>query len=227
MNKITIIIPTLNEFESLDVLLKEIQSLNFQNILDEVIVVDANSTDGTLDVAKKYNCKVINQSKVGGYGAAIIEGIKNSKSFYSVILDGDGSKNPSYILDLYNAIEKNTSEFVFASRYGKDCGSLDDTLLTFIGNRIFTNLGKIFFGTKINDILHTFFICKTENFNRISFKYNDFSFCVELPILVAKLKILHSEIPSYERKRISGKVKVNSFIDGYKILKSMIKIFTH
>ena len=43
---------------------------------------------------------------------------------------------------------KNNCDFIFASRYGKDCGSLDDTLLTFIGNRIFTLLGKIFFANK-------------------------------------------------------------------------------
>tara|TARA_B100000579_G_C22813410_1_gene846459 strand:+ start:264 stop:947 length:684 start_codon:yes stop_codon:yes gene_type:complete len=225
MNKITVVIPTLNEFESLDVLLKEIHDIKFKEVIEEIIVVDANSTDGTLDVAKKYKCKIINQNNKVGYGSAIVEGIKNTKSYFAVILDGDGSKNPSYIIDLYNAIQKNNCDFIFASRYGKDCGSLDDTLLTFIGNRIFTLLGKIFFNVKINDILHTFFICKTESFNAINFKYTDFSFCVELPILVSKLKISHDQISSHERKRISGKVKVNSFVDGYKILKSMIKIF--
>ena len=81
------------------------------------------------------------------------------------------------------------------------------------------------FKIKINDILHTFFICKIEIFKKIKFKYNDFSFCSELPILVVKLKIPHSEISTHERKRIAGKAKVNSFIDGFIILKSMINLF--
>ena len=210
--------------ESLDILLQEIKTLKFKNQIEEIIVVDANSTDDTQEIAKKYNCKLIIQKKKG-YGAAIIEGINNSNSYYSVVLDGDGSKKPEYIYNLIEKIEESSDQFVFATRYGKDSGSDDDTWLTHIGNRIFTNLGKLMFGLKINDILHTFFICKTEKFKELNFRYYDFSFCIELPILVNKLKLQHSEVPSFERKRLAGKVKVNSFIDGFIILKSMIKIF--
>ena len=225
MNKVTIIIPTLNEAESLNILLNEINFLSFKDSIEEVIIVDANSTDDTQKICKKYNCKIILEKEKKGYGAAIINGINNSKSFYSVILDGDGSKNPKYIYDLIQKIEGSDDLFVFASRYGKNSGSKDDTLLTYIGNRIFTNLGKIMFNLKINDILHTFFICKTEEFKKLNFKHNNFSFCAELPILINKLKLQHSEIPTYERKRLAGKVKVNSFVDGFIILKSMIKMF--
>tara|TARA_B100000131_G_C17856321_1_gene508098 strand:- start:8 stop:697 length:690 start_codon:yes stop_codon:yes gene_type:complete len=225
MNKVTIIIPTKNEEESLKVLLNEINNLHFKDIIYETIIVDANSTDGTHEIAKKYQCKIIVEKEKKGYGSAIIDGMNSSKSMYSVVLDGDGSKNPNYINDLFKAIEIRNDDFIFASRYGENCGSDDDTLLTHFGNRIFTNLGKLMFKIKINDILHTFFICKTEVFKKLNFKYNDFSFCSELPILINRLKITHSEIPTYERKRIAGKVKVNSFIDGFTILKSMINLF--
>jgi len=225
MNKVTIIIPTKNEVESLKVLLHEINNLYFKDIIYETIIVDADSTDGTREIAKKYQCKIIIQKEKKGYGSAIIEGMNNSNSKYSVILDGDGSKNPNYINNLYKAIEKRSDDFIFASRYGENSGSEDDTLLTLFGNRIFTNLGKLMFKIKINDILHTFFICKTDVFKKLNFKYNDFSFCAELPILINRSKIPHSEIPSIERKRIAGKAKVNSFIDGFIILKSMINLF--
>ena len=134
MNKVTIIIPTLNEGDSLKVLLEEINKLSFKKLIEETIIIDANSTDDTQIVAKKYQCKLI------------IEGICNSKSFYSVVLDGDGSKNPNYILNLIKSIEENNDDFVFATRYGKEAGSEDDTWLTYFGNRIFSNLGKIMFG---------------------------------------------------------------------------------
>ena len=224
MNKVTIVIPTKNEEESLKVLLKEINDLNFKEIIDEIIIVDANSTDGTHKVAKKNNCKIFIEKEKKGYGSAIIEGIKYSKSKYSVILDGDGSKNPIYIYNLYKAIEDSNDEFIFGSRYGKNSGSDDDTILTHFGNRLFTNFGKLIFKIKINDILHTFFICKTDEFKKLNFKYSNFAFCAELPILINKLEIPHSEIPTFERKRIAGKVKVNSFIDGFIILISMINL---
>ena len=78
----------------------------------------------------------------------------------------------------------------------------------------------------MNDILHTFFICKNTSFKKIDININDFGFCVELPIKVERQKFLYSSMPTVERKRIAGEVKVRSFIDGYKILISMIKLFT-
>ena len=58
MNKVTIIIPTKNEVESLKVLLHEINNLYFKDIIYETIIVDADSTDGTREIAKKYQCKI-------------------------------------------------------------------------------------------------------------------------------------------------------------------------
>ena len=218
--KISLIIPCKNEVESLGAVLDEVKDNKF---VDEIIVVIDSEEDNSIPIAKKFDCKLIVQ-KNKGYGSAIIEGIKYSKSKYSVILDGDGSKNPIYIYNLYKAIEDSNDEFIFGSRYGKNSGSDDDTILTHFGNRLFTNFGKLIFKIKINDILHTFFICKTDKFKKLNFKYSNFAFCAELPILINKLEIPHSEIPTFERKRIAGKVKVNSFIDGFIILISMINL---
>ena len=66
---------------------------------------------------------------------------------------------------------------------------------------------------------------KTENFKKIKFTQKDFSFCIELPILLAKNKLNIADLPSNERPRIAGKKKVNAFKDGLLILISMIKLF--
>jgi len=225
MTKVSIIIPTLNEEDSLSVLLKELS--RFNEDIYEIIIVDGQSSDDTIKIAKKFKCKIIIQERKLGYGDAIINGINEANSDYSIILDGDGSKNPIYIKDLIEKIINSNSDFVFAERYGQGAGSLDDTLLTHFGNRIFTLIGKIFFGLNLNDILHTFFICKNDKFKYINFKFNDFGFCVELPIKVHKSKFKYTSIPTIERRRIAGEIKVRSFVDGYKILISMLKLFTN
>ena len=59
------------------------------------------------------------------------------------------------------------SNFIFASRYEKNGGSDDDTLLTYIGNIIFTNLVKILFRIKISDILFTYILGETRKFKKL------------------------------------------------------------
>ncbi len=225
MTKVSIVIPTLNEEDSLKVLLQEL--LEFEQYIKEIIVVDGQSDDDTIKIAKYFGCKTIIQENKLGYGNAIIIGINASTSEYSLILDGDGSKNPIYAKELVDKILEAKTDFVFAERYGNGAKSLDDTILTYVGNRIFTIIGKIFFNLKLNDILHTFFICKNEKFKKIDFICDDFGFCVELPIKVHKYNFKYSTIPTIERKRIAGEVKVKPFKDGFKILISIFKLLTN
>ena len=90
---------------------------------------------------------------------------------------------------------------------------------------IFTSLGKVFFNLKISDILYTYLIGKTEIIKKLDLISGDFSFCVELPIKVQRKNYKYDTYPCYERKRIAGKKKVNPFLDGFKILLSMVNLF--
>ena len=65
----------------------------------------------------------------------------------------------------------------------------------------------------------------TSSFKSLNIQSNDFRFCVELPIKMQLLSMKYTSIPSYEKKRIAGKKKVNAFIDGFLILTEMIKLF--
>mgnify|MGYP001295396118 CR=1 FL=1 len=107
----------------------------------------------------------------------------------------------------------------------KNSGSDDDTLMTKIGNYIFTKIGNIFFSVYISDILFTFLLGKTDAFKKLKLKSKDFSLCVEMPIKAKRYGMKYIDIPSYERKRIAGKKKVSPFIDGFRILLGMISLF--
>ena len=106
---------------------------------------------------------------------------------------------------MYNIIKNN--DFVYTSRYEKGGGSEDDTLITFIGNKIFSKLGNIFFSLRITDILYTYLMGQTESFKKLDIYANDFRFCVELPIKMEISNMQYDCIPSYEHKRIAGKKK--------------------
>ena len=122
-------------------------------------------------------------------------------------------------------INDKKADFVFGTRYEKNCGSDDDTIITLIGNFIFTKIGVFFFGLNITDILYTYIIGKVSKARDLRLNSKDFKFCVELPIKAKRKghKLVTSK--AYERSRIGGKKKVNPFKDGLIILMYMIKLF--
>tara|TARA_B100001540_G_C15814919_1_gene646638 strand:- start:5106 stop:5777 length:672 start_codon:yes stop_codon:yes gene_type:complete len=219
MDEITLIIPAKNEAESLPRVLDELKNYSYN-----INVILHPSDESTIKAIKDYNIKIIYQKNYG-YGDALIEGINNCNSKFFCIFNADGSFNPIEIDLMEKFMIKNKLDLVFASRYEKNSSSDDDTIITLIGNYIFTLMGKIFFKLKITDILYTFVLGNTENTKNLNLKEKDFCFCVELPIKARRKNLKIASLNSHERKRIAGKKKVNEIRDGFKILSSMIKLF--
>ena len=219
MSDLTLIIPAKNERESLPKVLDELEVFDFKkNIILE------SSDKFTIEAIKNYNCSIIFQDSQG-YGDALKKGIETVETEYFCIFNADGSFNPKELDLMIGKLKNDNYDFIFASRYEKNCGSDDDTLITFIGNHIFTFLGKIFFKLETTDILYTFVMAKTSCAKKLDLSANDFSFCVELPIKAKRANFKIGTSKSFERARIAGKKKVNAFKDGLKILFSMINLF--
>lgn len=219
MNRITLVIPAKNEEESLFYVLDEIKNIKCKKLL---IVTNINKE--ILKLKKIYKFDLILQNK-NGYGSAIIEGIKKVKTKYLCIYNADGSFDPNTLNKMYNIIKIGEKKFVFASRYEAKGGSLDDTFLTYIGNKIFTFIGNIFFKLKLSDILFTYVMGLTKNFNELNLQSKDFRLCVELPIKIKKKNFLIITTSSYERRRVAGVKNVNEFRDGFLILLYLLKEF--
>ena len=219
MSGLTLIIPAKNEKESLPKVLDELGNFNFKkNILLE------SSDELTIEAIKNYDCNIIYQDS-RGYGDALKKGIETVETEFFCIFNADGSFDPKELNFMINKLKNDKYDFIFASRYEKSCGSDDDTFVTFIGNYIFTYLGKIFFNLKISDILYTYVMGRTSCAKKLELTSKDFSFCVELPIKAKRAGYKICTSKSYERSRIAGKKKVNAFKDGLKIFFSMIKLF--
>ena len=217
MKNITLIIPAKYEKESLPEVLLELKKYSFN------IVVILEPTDHeTINSIKNFECKIIHQTTIG-YGNALILGIKNVKTEYFCIFNADGSFEHNDLLKMYQHIKEN--DFIYTSRYEQPGGSDDDTIITFIGNKFFSKLGNILFSLKITDILYTYLMGKTSSHKSLNIQSNDFRYCVELPIKMQLAKMRYQYFPSYEKKRIAGKKKVNAFKDGFLILIEMLKLF--
>ena len=219
MSDLTLIIPAKNENESSPKVLDELGNFNFK----KYVILEA-SDKLTIEAINTYDCKIIYQDS-RGYGDALKKGIETVETEFFCIFNADGSFNPKELDVMVNKLKSNKYDFVFASRYEKNCGSDDDTFITLIGNYIFTFLGKIFFRLEITDILYTFVMGRTSCAKKLELTAKDFSFCVELPIKAQRANYKICTSKSFERSRIAGKKKVNAFKDGLKILFSMMKLF--
>jgi len=217
VQNLTLVIPAKKEAESLPSVLKEIENLE----CNKIVVLEENDKE-TIESIRDFNVTIIFQNGKG-YGNALIQGINNVHTNYLCIFNADGSFNPKELQNLLNYCQK--FDYVFASRYLKNASSEDDTILTKLGNLIFTFLGNILFSLRLSDILYTFVIGKTNSFKKLNLKSDDFCLCVEIPINAKKMKQSYTDVPSNERRRIAGKKKVNEFSDGMKILKYMLHRF--
>ena len=219
MNDLTLIIPAKNEVESLPVFLKELENFNF----NKMIVLQKEDIE-TKNILKNLNDVEIYEQKNNGYGNALKEGINNCKTEYCCIINADGSMDPKYLQEMRSFCDQ--IDFVYGSRYQKPGGgSEDDDVITLIGNYFFTFLGNFLFKLKITDILYTYILGKTSSFKKLDLQNSDFRICVEIPIKSKSLKLRYICTPSYERKRIGGKKKVNPLKDGLLILIEIVKYF--
>jgi len=219
VKNITLIIPAKYEKESLPSVLLELKKFPFN-----IIVILEPTDHETIDSIKNFNCTIIHQTNKG-YGDALILGIKSVKTEYFCIFNADGSFNPIEISGMYNSLKDKEGDIIFGSRYEKNATSEDDTLVTKVGNFIFTKLGKILFKLPITDILYTFVLGKTKMTLDLNLQSQDFAFCVELPIKAQRKNYKIFSTPAHERARIAGKKKVNAIRDGLYILKKMIFMF--
>jgi glycosyltransferase involved in cell wall biosynthesis len=219
MNYITLIIPAKNEKESLEKTIREIINYKFIN---EIIIVVDDKKDNSIEIAKKFKTKVIIQKRKG-FGSAIVEGFYYPSNKYACIFNADYSFDPKYLRSMISKAKK--YEFIFGSRYMKNGSSDDDTIVTFVGNKIFTFLAKKLLKINLSDVLLTYVLCDVKKFRKLKLIENDFRLCIELPFQIAKNNYNYTEVAIKERKRFSGKKKVNELKDGFLILLEILITF--
>tara|TARA_B100001057_G_scaffold269942_1_gene270112 strand:+ start:475 stop:1161 length:687 start_codon:yes stop_codon:yes gene_type:complete len=219
MDDLTLVIPAKEEGESLPLVLNEIKNLNLN-----IIVVLAKDDLKTIDALKNFDCEILYQTQ-RGYGNAIIEGINKAETKYVAIFYADGSTDPKFLNPMLEKIINEKNQIVFGSRYEKNAKSLDDDIVTRIGNYGFTFLGNLLFSLKITDILFTYIVAEKKTFEKMNLRSNDYCLCVEIPIKTKRMRFNYTTFPCIERKRLAGKKKVKAFKNGLEILFAMIKNF--
>jgi glycosyltransferase involved in cell wall biosynthesis len=111
---VSVVIPTWNEAKGIAYTLRTVPSL-----VDEVVVVDANSSDGTAEIARQNGARVITELR-RGYGRAFKTGFNAAKGDLLVSADGDGTYPLGVLPDLIDYLVKNDSQFLSCTRFPLD-----------------------------------------------------------------------------------------------------------
>ncbi len=214
--KITVVIPCLNEEEAIGLVLDKIPKF-----VDEVIVVDNNSTDKTAEIAHSKGAKVIHE-KIRGYGRAYKTGLKNATGDIIVTLDGDHSYPVDAISYLIENLIKSDVKFISASRFpiqNKKAMSFKHK----IGNIILSIVMSILYFRWVRDSQSGMWIFYKEILNHMSLKSDLMAFSEEIKIeAIRNKKIGFKEIPiNYSNRK--GEIKLKPWRDGFNNLWFLVK----
>ena len=217
--KVVLIAPTINEVEGLRWTLPRLD----KNIINEIIVADRNSTDGTVEYCKENGYRVYHQQS-RGYGNAVMEVIAMTDSDIIVELCPDGSSIPEKVSDMIAKINDGY-DLVVASRYKDGAKSYDDDAITRLGNWFFTKLINILFHARYTDVLVGFRAYRRSAYNSIGMNTPAWAWTAQQAIQFAKAGLKVAEIGVDEPARIGGKRKMSPFKSGMEILRVIIKEF--
>lgn len=208
MKEVCILIPTLNEEESIGGIIREFKDNGFENIF----VIDGNSTDSTREIAKREGARVeIQRGK--GKGAAVRQAFELIESEIIVMIDGDGTYSPSEAGTLLEPIVNDEADQVIGNRFGFG-GAF--TRLHRIGNWAVNKVFGLGYGIKLSDILSGYRAFTKECVEKMSLEKSGFEIEAEMAIESVKKGIRIKEVPITYKKR-KGATKLNSFRDGFRI----------
>lgn len=217
---IKVIIPAFNEEKSIAKVIEEIPDL-----VEEVVVVNNNSTDQTAQVAANAGATVLTE-KSKGYGYACLKGIDylsqgQKKPDILVFLDGDFSDYPQELSKVIQPILEDKADFVVGARVKalRERGSL--TPQQVFGNWLACFLMKLLYRSKFTD-LGPFRAIRWETLEKLKMRDKTYGWTVEMQLKVLRQKIAYQEVHvSYKRRigvsKVSGTVKGTIFA-GMKII---------
>jgi glycosyltransferase involved in cell wall biosynthesis len=214
---VSLIIPALNEADCIGPLLAELP----RGLVQEVIVVDNGSTDGTGAVALAAGARVVEEPR-RGYGYACAAGAAASTGDVLVFMDGDGSFVPGELARLTAPLQAGQADLVLGTRMAGGMAANAMPPHQLYGNKVVARLLRALYGVQVTD-LGPFRAVRRELLAQLDMQEWTYGWPVEMLVKAARRHARIVEAPVTYRPRLAGRSKVGGTVRG--TLLATVRIF--
>ena len=211
---VSVVVPAKNEALNLEHVFATIPDW-----VDEIVLVDGQSTDDTVAVAQELSpvVRIVHQQGQGK-GDALQAGFAVAKGEIIVMMDADGSTDGEEIPRFVTALTTG-ADFAKGSRFASGGSSDDITFSRRLGNRILSALVNMFFGTRYTDLCYGYNAFWAKHLSNLDLDCDGFEIETVMNVRAAKAGLKIHEIPSHEHPRRHGESNLHVFRDGMRIAK--------
>ncbi len=221
--ELTILMPCLNEAETLAVCIEKAQGfLARSGVSGEVLISDNGSTDGSQAIATGLGARV-SEAPRRGYGAALINGIENARGRFIIMGDADDSYD-FVNLDAFVERLRGGADLVMGNRFkGGIAPGAMPPLHKYLGNPVLSGIGQLFFRPGIGD-----FHCGMRGFNRdriraLDLQTTGMEFASEMVVKASLARYRIEEVPTTLKKDGRSRAPhLRSWHDGWRHLRFLL-----
>jgi glycosyltransferase involved in cell wall biosynthesis len=216
--RVTAVVPALNEAANLVHVLPLVPCC-----VDELILVDGESTDGTVEVARMLRPDVVVvRQPAKGKGAALRAGFRVATGDIIVALDADGSTDPREIPAFVAALHEG-ADYAKGSRFVNGGGTTDMSLLRKCGNWGFVLLVRLLFRYSFSDLCYGYNAFWVSALPQMRLDCDGFEIETLMTLRAVKAQLRIVEIPSFEHPRATGVSHLHACRDGWRVLKTILR----
>ena len=218
--ELTILMPCLNEAETLAICIRKAKTFLSENNIDgEVLISDNGSTDGSQDIAREEGARVVS-TDIKGYGSALINGTKNAYGKYVIMGDADDSYDFLHLMPFVEKLREGY-DLVMGDRFA---GGIEEGAMPwshkYIGNPVLSFIGRLFYNSRIRD-----FHCGLRGYNResmlkLNLQTTGMEYASEMVVKSELNGLKIAEVPTtLSKDGRSRPPHLRSFRDGWRHLK--------
>jgi glycosyltransferase involved in cell wall biosynthesis len=221
MIDVAVVIPTLNEAQSIGVVVEELR----RHGVGEVIVADGGSTDGTVEIAVRSGARVIDAGR--GYGRACLAGAQAAEAALIAFMDGDGADDPRYLAQIVAPVRAGEVDFAIGSRWRGRAERGSIHLHQTLAGLVIGQAIRALYGTGYTDMC-AFRVIRKDVLLGMGMQEMTYGWNLEMQLRIARAGLRILEIPVANRRRIGGQSKVagslsGSFKAGVRILQTFYR----